>query len=97
MLWETVAAQEKNETAVSPGRKGPGESVHLYSVINLRLKMDTNTTLCISRGVDVSMYTHEHTHGAEPFHRLYITCTMCQTYGKRVHTAICIYMNPLKH
>lgn len=43
MLWQTGPAEKENEEVVYPGRKTPGEKVHLYSVINLRLKIDTNS------------------------------------------------------
>lgn len=51
MLWETVPTEKENEGVVYPGRKTPGENAHLYGVINLRLKIDRNRMLCVTRGM----------------------------------------------
>lgn len=48
------------ELSIQAGR--PLERTHTcISVINLRLKIDTNSMLCMTRGMEVSMCTCEHT------------------------------------
>lgn len=84
MLWQTVPTEKENEGVVYPGRKTPGENAHLYSVINLRLKLDTNIMLFMTRGMEVSMCTCGHTcisslkntEGRDS-KGLYITCAVC--------------------